>query len=110
MVRKTERREAGRNERCGAVEWKLAVGVAVSDLNKLLTAINEVTHLYGRVNIEIALRRKIMAEQKDNGIKAGDVVMLKSDGLKMTVANIEPGSSSDAENFAHGIWFDRGRR
>jgi hypothetical protein len=26
----------------------------------------------------------------------------------MTVAKIEPGNSSDAENFAHCIWFDRG--
>jgi uncharacterized protein YodC (DUF2158 family) len=56
--------------------------------------------------IEFAIRRKIMAQQEDNGINIG-VVRLKSGGQKMTIEKIELGSSSNTENFAHCIWFDK---
>jgi uncharacterized protein YodC (DUF2158 family) len=45
-----------------------------------------------------------MAGQENNGINVGDVVKLKGGGPKMTVAKIEPGNSSGAENFARCIW------
>jgi uncharacterized protein YodC (DUF2158 family) len=49
-----------------------------------------------------------MAQKEDNGINAEDVVRLKSGGPKMTVEKFIPGSSSDTENSAHCLWFDRG--
>jgi hypothetical protein len=42
--------------------------------------------------IEFAIRRKIMAQQEDNGINIGDVVKLKSGGPKMTGGARVPGT------------------
>ena len=38
---------------------------------------------------------------------AGDVVKIKSGGPKMTIEKIGPRSSSNAENVAHCVWFDK---
>jgi len=38
---------------------------------------------------------------------AGDVVKLKSGGPKMTIEKIGPRSSTNEENVAHCVWFDK---
>jgi uncharacterized protein YodC (DUF2158 family) len=40
--------------------------------------------------------------------KAGDVVVLKSGGPKMTVEKIGPRNSTNPEEVVHCIWFENG--
>ena len=40
-------------------------------------------------------------------LNAGDVVKLKSDGPRMTIEKIGPRSSTNGEDVAHCVWFDK---